>query len=1027
MTKAEPDYVELHCHSTFSLLDGASHPEELVKQAQALGMDTLALTDHDNLYGAVRFVTAARAHGVRPILGAELSLADGTHLTLLVEDDAGWRNLCALVSIAQHEAPKGAAQLPVETLAEHTAGLVALSGCKHGAVAAAMRRGDRQAARTAAHKLRALFGRERCWIELQHHLLPQDDWLVAKLVTLADEVGLPYVATNNVHYAKRNRRMLQDVLVCIRQHTTLDAASGLLRPNSEFYLKRGAKLAPLFAAYPRALRNSRLIADRCHFELRYGLQDLPRFPTPAGMDAAAYLGQLCTAALPKRYSHVIAKAETQLSYELAVIARAELANYFLIVWDLVRFAREQGIRCQGRGSAANSLVAYLLGISPIDPIAHDLVFERFLSDERAVLPDIDIDFAADRREEVIQYTYRRYGADHAAMACTLVTFRGRSAARDIGKVLGLPATIVAQLEAGAEHAPAAELQPGGGVEQHLSALLPELCQAIHGVPRHLGIHNGGMILTGTPIADRLPTEPATMPDRVVVQWDKDALEEAGLVKIDILGLRMLSALSEAEAIVRETAAGDFDLERLTFDDPEVYALIARGDTVGLFQVESRAQAQLQPRLQPRCFADLIVAISLIRPGPLQGEMVHPYLRRRAGLEPITYAHPALRPALEETLGVILFQEQVLKVARDVAGFTPGQGEQLRRALGSKHAAAALADLRELFLHGAARRGIEHPIAAAIFGQLTAFAGYSFPKSHAAAFAVLVYQSAVLKRYYPAAFFAALLNNQPMGFWAPAQLVADAQRHGVRVLSVDIERSRDRCRVRGGAIRLGLRYIDGCGPESIGRIERARHRRSFTDLRDFCQRTRLPRRLVEQLILGGAMDRWQIPRRSLLWQLGQLHYQEDELDLVFALDNVQLPPLTRMEALAVEERILGFSLDDHPLALFRPVLRTQGIRSSREVATCAEGERIRVAGRVVIHQSPPTAKGHHFLTLEDEHELLNIIMRPDVVERFRVLLHTGMLLVVTGTVQRHSGVINIIAERVVDMRTLLDRQRSREQA
>ncbi len=830
-------YVELHCHSYYSLLEGASSPEQLIARAVRLGMRALALTDRDTLAGAVPFWEAARARGLRPLLGAELTLDDAHGLPLLVADERGWRNLCTLISLGQHAAPKGQSRLPPDALTGRTDGLVALIGSRRSAVVAALRRRDRHAALAAARTLRDSFGPASCAVELEQHLLPDDDELNHELAGLAEHLGLPIVAANDVYYATRDDRRLQDVLVAIRNHTTLDAAGTLLRPNSEYYLKGERQLAPLFAAWPEALRAGREIAARCGWELRYGLQDLPRFETPGNIDAAGHLAELCRAGLGLRYGGTApAAAEAQLARELQVIANAGLANYFLIVHDIVDFARSNGIRCQGRGSAANSLVAYLLGISPIDPLEHDLVFERFLSAERATTPDIDIDFAADRREEVIQYVYKTYGAEHAAMACTVVTFRARSALRDIGKVLGLPPGAI-------DAAERAEAEPGSESAARLMArervdlraaeadahpddpttLLRELSRQIHRTPRHLGIHNGGMVLTGSPIADRVPTEPATMPGRVVVQWDKDALEAAGLVKIDILGLRMLSALADAETILREDGV-PIELDRLRFDDPAVYELITSGETIGVFQVESRAQAQLQPRLRPSCFNDLIVAISLIRPGPIQGQMVHPYLRRRDGIDPVTYLHSALRPALEETLGVILFQEQVLKVARDVAGFSPGQGEQLRRALGSKDAAERLKQLRPAFLAGALARDIPADAARAIFGQLAAFAGYSFPKSHAAAFAVLVYQSAYLKLYHPAAFFAALLNNQPMGFWPPGQLIADARRRGVHVLGLDVQRSRGRCRARGHKLRLGLLAVDGWGEAAVERLIGAREQR-----------------------------------------------------------------------------------------------------------------------------------------------------------------------------------------------------------
>jgi error-prone DNA polymerase len=541
-------------------------------------------------------------------------------------------------------------------------------------------------------------------------------------------------------------------------------------------------------------------------------------------------------------------------------------------------------------------------------------------------------------------------------------------------------------------------------------LLLDLCGQIHRFPRHLGLHNGGMIITRPPLATRLPTEPATMADRVVVQWDKDALEAAGLVKIDLLGLRMLSAIAETSTLIEETGGKRPDLDCLTFDDPAVYDLIAQGSTLGVFQVESRAQAQVLPRIQPRRFEDLIVTISLIRPGPIQGNMVHPYLRRRLGQEPVTYAHPRLEPALADTLGVILFQEQVLKVARDLAGFSPGQGEQLRRALGSKNGEVEIERFRAAFMAGARANGVSPEVARTVFGQLKAFGGYAFAKSHAAAFAVLVYQSAWLKCYHPAAFFAALLNNQPMGFWSPAVLVGDARRQGLAILPVDLYRSRARCAVEDGGIRLGFNYIKGMGEASITRLEEARQTQTFTGLADLCRRTRLSRRLIENLIMAGALDKWGIPRRQLLWTLGQIRYREEELDLIFPTGEVELPVLSPTEALAAERAILGLSTGEHIMTLYRPWLVERGILGSWELAGHPAGKRARLAGQVVVHQAPPTAKGYHFITLEDEAGLIDVIIRPQVYASHRRLLHTVAYLIVEGVVQHQNGVTNLLASR-----------------
>lgn len=1089
-------YVELHCHSHFSLRDGVDPPEALVARAAALGMAALALTDHDALYGAVPFARAAQEAGVRPIFGAELTLHDGSHLTLLVETSAGWANLCDLIRLARHHAPKGEARLPKGALAARTAGLIALSGCRRGAVAAALGQRRPQQALAAARALAAWFAPGSCFIEIQHHRLPGDDWLCAELSDLAAYLRLPTVWTNNVHYATPAGRPLHDLLTCARQRTTLDTAGTLLRANAEYFLKDGASLAPLRPAQAQALATTGRIAERCGFTLQFGIQDLPAFPVPAGTTPERYLAARCREGLRSRPVADRARAEAQLAEELAVITRAGLTNYLLIVWDIVRFCAAQGIRCQGRGSAANALVAYLLGIGPIDPLAHRLEFGRFLSDERPSLPDIDLDIQADRREAVIQYVLATYGAEHAAMACTYVTLRTRSARREVAQALGAAAT-----------------------PERVAAL----SERLRGTPRHLGIHNGGMVLTGPPLHTRLPSEPAALAGRTVVQWDKQALEDAGLIKIDLLGLRTLSMLAEAERLLAggggqhgqadgrpatDDQAGQDDrrpttdgqagqddgrpttddqpgqddrrpttddrpgqddrrpttadqiraaesssvvhrpsahptagvghslLASLTPDDPAVYAMLSAGDSIGVFQVESRAQAQLLPRLRPACFADLIVAISLIRPGPIQGAMVHPYLRRRAGLEPVTFAHPLLAPALGETLGVILFQEQVLKVARALAGFSPGQGEQLRRALGrmqnaegkrqntgqagdnrdamsdprASHEDAALARIHAAFIAGAAGRGVPAAVAEAVFGQLRAFAGYAFPKSHAAAFAVLVYQAAWLKRYHPAVFYTALLNHQPMGFWSPAVLVGDARRHGVAVHGVDALLSAERCTIEGGGVRLGLRQVRGWGAASCGQLLAARAARPFADLADLCRRTQLPKSLIAELIRVGGLDRWGL-RRQLLWALGGLHYAEEELELVVPLDAVELPAPSRAERLGWAYAGLGLSADDHPLALVRGWLRRQGLRGARDLADLPAGTCARVAGLVVVQQAPPTAKGFVFLTLEDEDGLVDVILRPPLVARARACLAAGPLLVVAGVVQRDSGAPAIRAEGV----------------
>lgn len=1018
-------YVELHAHSSHSLLDGVPAPEELAAQAAACGMPALALTDHDGLYGAVRFVLAAREAGVKPILGAEVTLEDGSHLTLLAETRRGYANLCRLLTLAHRNQPKGTARLAHRDLAAHVEGLIGLSGCRRGEIPRLLMAGEPERALEAARGYARLFGPECFFIELQRHYHPGDMRLLGRLLTLADQAGLPVVATGNVHYLHPRRREVHDVLTCIRHHTALEDAGDLLRPNDEYHFRSPKEMAVLFARVPSALENTLRIAERCASAETFlpgGPQTLPRFPVPGGRSPNSFLRDLCLAALQERYP--ADPPLDLLEHELAVIGRMGLANYFLIVWDVVRFARASGIRCQGRGSAANSLVAYLLGITPIDPVKSDLVFERFLSPQRQGPPDIDVDFAADRREEVVRYIYRRYGQEHAAMACTLVTFRARSAVRDVARALGFPPGLVERLAGALDVGDAGSVEESRGLVeafgedlagrpfQHLLRIVPQL----DGIPRHLGIHNGGMVISGPPLCELVPLEPAAMEGRVITQWDKDGLEGTGMIKIDLLGLRMLSAIEDAVAIVEAQTGRRPDPDRLDRDDPEVYDMICRGETIGVFQVESRAQASLIPHFQPRSFADLVVEISLIRPGPLQAQMVYPYLRRRQGLEPVTYPHPLLERALEETLGVVVFQEQVLKVARDLAGFTPGEAELLRRALSHKRAGQEIERFRARFLRGAMKKGVARGTAERVFEQLRAFGGYAFPKSHAAAFAVLTYQSAWLRRYHPAAFFAALLRHQPMGFYPAHVMVSEARRCGVEIRSVDVTASGVWATVEGEAIRLGLAVVAGLGEAGGQSVVEARRFGPFRSLADFCRRTKLGRRAVEALIWAGAFDGWGVPRRQLLWDLqAALRAAEGPppLPLPPPEDRPRFGFLSARGRLWTEVAHTGVSAHEHITALVRDKLRRMGITPSGALPDLRDGCRVWVGGVVASAQRPPTARGTAFLALEDEGGLINVVLRPEVYEASRKALRSPFV-VVEGRLQKRGQAISVLARRVLPL-------------
>jgi error-prone DNA polymerase len=1058
------EYAELHCHSYFSLLDGASSPEVLVDRAAALGLHSLALTDHDSLAGAVRFWKAAQRAGLPAVIGAEVTLADGAHLTLLAENQAGYANLCRLITASRKSVPptipvspeassdaeswrgKIPPALAWEQLAACTSGLIALTGCRAGPVAAALLRREEAEAANAAGRLAEIFGAGSVFVELQHHDLPDDDRLVRGLLALGKRTGLPVVATQNVHYATPEVSRLRDVFIAVRQNCTLAEAQsdGHLPLNSGYALAAPAAMGRRFAQRPDALANTVAIAERCHVSLDFSAVRLPisnlQSPNLSISQSSFHtLYELCHANLPRCYPSLQPAVLTQLAHELAIIEEAGLAGYFLVVWDIVRFARSQGIRCQGRGSAANSIVAYLLGITSIDPLAHNLLFERFLSSDKFTMPDIDIDFAADRREEVIQYVYQKYGHNHAGMVCNVVTYQARTALRDLGKALELPGALVEKLQRELDtHSPTAaaekleELLIANGQlsmaneearETHftihnsaftihnLTAILPLLLRQIDGCPRHLSIHSGGMIITAAPLAEIVPLEPATMPGRYVCQWDKEGVEDAGLIKIDLLALRTLGAITEALGHIAGMGRPVPDLDRIPLDDPAIYRMLQRGDTTGAFQVESRAQQQMLPRLQPTCFEDIVVEVAIVRPGPIQGGAVHPYLRRRSGQEPVRYLHPSLAPVLAETLGVLLFQEQAIRISMVVAGFPPGAADMLRRALSRNRAEAEMAVLQQKFVAGAAERGIDAAAAAAIFAQLAGFAGYGFCKSHAASFALIAYQTLWLKHYHAPAFYCALLNQQPMGFYPPEVIIGDARRHNVETLPPDVNRSEwrytlERTAPGRWALRTGLHAVSGVGEQAWQRIAAARSAGSFANLEDCCRRTRLHRDVVENLIRAGACDGFG-QRRDLLWECAALDFRPDELDLSGVNIAAALPPLDAIEATAWEYELMGLSPRQQMMVHYRQALRAAGVLTTGAVKQEEAGRRVRVAGFAVVRQRPATAKGIVFYSLEDESGLLDLVVKPDVYARLRRVLSGHPLLLVRGVVQRSGRAVSVL--------------------
>jgi len=1068
-------YAELHCRSNFSFLGGASHPEEYVARAGDLGLEALALTDRDGVYGAVRFSKAAKAAGVHAIVGAELTLDPGksaarVHLVLLVEDERGYANLASAISAAQLRGKKRDARLRLSDLSGKTDGLVALSGSHSGWIEEALLRGDLATARERAATLRDLFP-GRLFVEVQHHLRPEDARLILAQLELAESLGLPYAATNGAAYATQDDALLCDVLACVKHKTNLAQAGSLLLPNHEFYLKSAAQMARIFAPYPKALRATLSIAERCRFRLDKLAGQFPLFPLPPGEQSThGYLRTLVAAGARKRYGEPLPpKVERQLEYELGIIARMDLAGYFLVVWDIARAAQEIGVLAQGRGSAANSAVCYALGITAVDPIGMNLLFERFLSEERNEIPDIDIDFAHQDREKVIQYVYDRYDREHAAMTAEVITYRTRSAIRDIGKALGLSlaqvdavskeydareslagatgsddtATTLPQsvrrrrdLDAGSNQrasrteVPSLEHKkpcaPGvrGPVGGSTGELLLALCRRIDGFPRHMGIHSGGMVITRDPLVQVAPVEWATMRDRTIVQWDKDDLADLGLIKIDLLGLGMLSLLRDAFALharrYGETRP-HLSLASIPPDDAATYEMLQRADSIGTFQVESRAQQSMLPRLKPACFYDLVMQVAIIRPGPIQGDMIHPFLRRRNGLEPVTYPHPKLKPVLERTLGVPLFQEQGMRMAIEAAGFSPGQADQLRRAMGHKRSRERMAEIYPKLVDGMVANGIDRDAAHQLFHMLEGFADYGFPESHAASFALLSYASSYVKCHEPAVFLAAILNVQPMGFYSTEVLVNDARRHGVVVKPVEVNASEYWSFVdETGATRLGFHVVRGLGESQRERLQTALSNGSFSDLGDFAARTELAKNALENLAVAGAFAPWFPTRRDAMWALRGLGEREARGILGRGMEveepEAAFAALTALEETSFDIWGTGVTTGPQPIAHFRELLDRHHVIAAERLPTMPNHLVCKVGGMVITRQRPGTAKGFVFLTLEDETGLINIIVNPAVYEQYRRIIRSSTGLIISGTLQREQGTLDIIAKHFWSLET-----------
>ena len=1016
-------FIELHAQSAFSFLEGAEVPETLVAEAAKRDMPAIALVDRDGVYGAPRLHRAAIDAGLKALVGAEITLVDGARLPLLVEDREGYQNLCRLITKMKLRAPKGEGRAGWEDLEAHATGLVCLTGGAHGPLAAAVAGGDRDAARASLDRLVSIFGKSSCFVEVQRHLDRRQEHHLERLVALARASGAPVIATNQPLHARPGGRALADVLACIREGTDLDRAGILLAANGERALKSEAEMTRLFHDLPEAVAASGELALRLAFTLKDLGYRFPECAVPPGTTRHGYLRELVAAGVQRRYGargDLARRARRQVEHELEIIRRLDLEGYFLIVWDIVEFCRTHDILVQGRGSAANSAVCYALGITAVDPVKMDLLFERFLSEARGEWPDIDLDLPShDRRETVIQHIYRQYGRLGAGMTANVITYRGRSAAREIGKALGLPAEMqdrLARLVANwgfqdpeeilTKHLPEAGCDPTHPRIRKFAALWTR----IQDLPRHLGQHSGGMVIAADRLDDVVPLEPATMPGRVVIQWDKDDCAALGIVKVDLLGLRMMAVIQESIARVHERG-GEIDLAHLP-QDREVYRTLQAADTIGVFQVESRAQMATLPRIHPETFYDLVVQVAIIRPGPIVGDMVHPYIRRRRGREPVTYPHPTLAPILERTLGVPLFQEQLLRMAMVAAGFSGSEAEELRRAFGFKRSEARMKDVETKLRAGMARQGIEGDAAEQIVRAITAFALYGFPESHASSFALLAYASAYLKVHHAAEFYAALLNNQPMGFYHAATIVKDAQRHGVRVRPVDVTCSHwltRPCEAR--VVRLGLRCVKGLRERVAHALVAARAARPFTSPMDVARRAGLDREELANLAAIGAFATLGATRRASLWTIA--HAEPGPLfdDVPMKSTPSPLEEMNAEERMIADYRGTGVTVGPHPMALRRGELVTLGVTRARDLAQADDGARVRVAGSVIVRQRPGTAKGFVFLSLEDETGIANVIVTPTLFARHRWVLVAEPFLLVEGILQMQDDVVSVRAQQV----------------
>ena len=1031
-------YAELHCHSNFSFLDGASHPEELAEEAARRGLEALALTDHDGLYGVVRFAEAARVVGLPTVFGAELTIgvdapqngeADpmGHHLVFLADGPPGYADLARAITLGQLAGEKGAPRFDLEELAGiGRSHWWVLTGCRKGTVPAALVAHGPAAATRELRRLVGLFGRERVAVELWDHGDPLDCARNDALAELAANHDVACVATGNVHYATPAHRPLATALAAVRARRSLDELDPWLPASGGAHLRSGAEMVRRFARYPGVVERAAEIGRAAAFDLALVAPSLPPFPCPGEHSEMSYLRYLVEEGATHRYGPRPVGGEqgawATIDHELDVIEVLGFPGYFLVVWDIVDFCRREDIYCQGRGSAANSAVCYALGITKADAVSLGLLFERFLSPDRDGPPDIDLDIESDRREEVIQYVYDRYDRHHTAQVANVITYRARSAVRDMAKALGF---APGQQDAWSKQVDAwgrvevTEAQRGadGEPDHDIPRNVLELAKQVEDYPRHLGIHSGGMVICDRPVIEVCPVEWARMENRSVLQWDKDDCAAVGLVKFDLLGLGMLSALHYAVDLIREHRGREVDLATIP-QEPEVYDMLCQADSIGVFQVESRAQMATLPRLRPRDFYDLVVEVALIRPGPIQGGSVHPYIRRRKGQEPVTYLHPILENSLKKTLGVPLFQEQLMQMAIDVAGFTPAEADQLRQAMGSKRSRARMERLRERVYAGMAERGITGPMADEIFLKMSAFANYGFPESHSVSFAYLVYASAWIKLHEPAAFCAALLNAQPMGFYSPHSLVQDARRHGVVVHTPDLNTSAAAATLEPCAeshnevaVRLGIGSVRSLGTDLAEEVAAGR---PYADLEDLVRRhPSLNVQQLEAMATAGLFTCFGLERREALWAVGAVaQSRPDRLSgVVTGAHAPNLPGMTPVEEAVADLWATGVSPDGHPTRFVRERLTALGVVTAVGLWDVAPGRRVLVGGVVTHRQRPMTAQGTTFLNLEDETGLINVVCSKGCWARHRRVARGAPALLIQGRLERSEGVMNVIAERL----------------